>query len=45
MLVRLPNRDPADRFLIATARVFELTLVTADQVLIRARQVRVLGNR
>jgi PIN domain nuclease of toxin-antitoxin system len=43
--VRLPHRDPADRFLIATARLFELTLVTADEVLIRARQVRVLGNR
>ena len=43
--VRLPHHDPADRFLIATARVFELTLVTADEVLIRARQVRVLGNR
>lgn len=43
--VRLPHRDPADRFLIATARVFELTLVTADEALIAARQVRVLGNR
>ena len=43
--VRLPYRDPADSFLIATARVFELTLVTADQVLIRARQVRTLANR
>ena len=43
--VRLPHRDPADRFLIATARVFELTLVTADAALIEARQVRVLGNR
>ena len=33
------------RFLIATARVFELTLVTADAALLAARQVRMLGNR
>src|SRR5438874_4575337 len=27
--VKLPHRDPADRFLVATARVLDLTLVTA----------------
>jgi len=43
--VRLAHRDPADRFLVATARVFGLTLVTADDHLIRARQVAVLANR
>jgi PIN domain nuclease of toxin-antitoxin system len=43
--VSLPHRDPADRFLVATARVFDLTLVTADQQLIHARQVPVLTNR
>jgi PIN domain nuclease of toxin-antitoxin system len=43
--VQLPHRDPADRFLVATARVFDLTLVTADQQLIHARQVPVLANR
>jgi PIN domain nuclease of toxin-antitoxin system len=43
--VQLPHRDPADRFLVATARVFDLTLVTADQQLIHARQVPVLTNR
>jgi PIN domain nuclease of toxin-antitoxin system len=42
--VRLPHRDPADRFLVATARVFDLTLVTADQQLIHARQSPVLAN-
>jgi PIN domain nuclease of toxin-antitoxin system len=42
--VRLPHRDPADRFLVATARVFDLTLVTADQQLIDARQSPVLAN-
>ena len=43
--VQLPHRDPADRFLVATARVFDLTLVTADEILLKARQVEVLANR
>jgi PIN domain nuclease of toxin-antitoxin system len=42
---QLPHRDPADHFLVATARVFELTLVTADQKIINANVVRVLPNR
>jgi PIN domain nuclease of toxin-antitoxin system len=43
--VQLPHRDPADRFLVATARVFDLTLVTADEQLLKAQQVPVLANR
>jgi PIN domain nuclease of toxin-antitoxin system len=43
--VQLPHRDPADRFLVATARVFDLTLVTADEQLLKAQQVSVLANR
>jgi PIN domain nuclease of toxin-antitoxin system len=43
--VKLPHRDPADRFLVATARVFGLTLVTADEQLLEARQSPVLANR
>jgi PIN domain nuclease of toxin-antitoxin system len=43
--LRLRHRDPADRFLLATAKVFELTLVTADQNLLKARDVAVLANR
>ena len=35
--VRLPHRDPSDRFLAATAQVFDLTLATVDQRLISAR--------
>jgi PIN domain nuclease of toxin-antitoxin system len=35
--ISLPHRDPADRFLVATANVFGLTLVTADEVLIKAK--------
>ena len=43
--IQLPQRDPVDRFLVATARVFDLTLVTADENLLKVRQVAVLGNR
>ena len=43
--VKLPHRDPADRFLVATARVFDLTLVTADEHLLKSNQVPVLANR
>ncbi len=42
---RLSHRDPADQFLVATARVFDLTLVTADERLLKARPVAVLANR
>jgi PIN domain nuclease of toxin-antitoxin system len=41
--VVLPHRDPADRFLVATANVFGLTLVTSDVVLIAARSCSVLA--
>jgi PIN domain nuclease of toxin-antitoxin system len=41
----LPHRDPADRFLAATANVFGLTLVTADATLIKSRSCAVLANR
>jgi PIN domain nuclease of toxin-antitoxin system len=43
--VQLPHRDPADRFLVAMARVLDLTLVTADEHLLKSRQVPVLANR
>jgi PIN domain nuclease of toxin-antitoxin system len=43
--VGLPHRDPADRLLVATAKVFALTLVTSDERLIRAGVVPVLANR
>jgi PIN domain nuclease of toxin-antitoxin system len=42
--VRLPHRDPADRFLVATALVHGLTLVTADRHLSRSDQIKVLVN-
>jgi PIN domain nuclease of toxin-antitoxin system len=43
--LNLGHRDPADHFLVATAKVFGLTLVTADERLIRHAGVPVLPNR
>jgi len=42
--LRVPSDDLADRFLAATARVYELTLVTADARLRRIPHVAVLPN-
>ena len=41
----LDHRDPADRFLVATARVYDLTLVTADERLMEIPGLKVLANR
>ncbi len=43
--VSLAHNDPADRFLAATARVLDLTLVTADDRLLGSREFAVLANR
>lgn len=43
--VRLPHRDPVDQLLAATARVFELTLVTADERLLGVKGLSILANR
>lgn len=43
--VRLPHRDPADRYLVATARHYDLTLVTADERLLQVPGLRVLSAR
>ena len=43
--VSLPHRDPADLFLAATARTYGLTLVTADEYLIKGSGYHVLANR
>jgi PIN domain nuclease of toxin-antitoxin system len=39
------HEDPADRFLVATALVYDLTFVTADETLIRAKACPTLANR
>ena len=41
----LGHSDPADRFLVATAKVYDLTLVTADERLMHIPGVKVLANR
>jgi len=40
--LHLPHRDPADAFLAATARVFQLTLVTTDARLRTAKGISIL---
>ena len=43
--VDLPHEDPADRFLAATARVYDLILVTQDERLLKVRRVPSLANK
>ena len=40
----LPHRDPADRFLAATAQVMDLTLVTSDDLLLGLGTFRTMRN-
>jgi PIN domain nuclease of toxin-antitoxin system len=40
----LPHRDPADRFLAATAQVMDLTLVTGDDKLLSLGTIRTMKN-
>ncbi len=42
--IELPNRDPADRFLAATAAALDLRLVTSDAKLLSGRGYRVFSN-
>jgi PIN domain nuclease of toxin-antitoxin system len=43
--LNFPHGDPADHFLAATAKVLDLTLLTADAHLIGLSGIRVLANR
>lgn len=43
--IRMPTEDPADRFIAATARAYDCTLVTADAALRRLPGVRVVFFR
>ncbi|MBI4304741.1 MAG: type II toxin-antitoxin system VapC family toxin [Chloroflexi bacterium] len=42
--VDLPQQDPADRFIAASAIVYELTLVTADERLLRSKKYRTISS-
>jgi len=41
-LIALPHKDPADRFIAATAWEYGLTLITIDEKLREARQIDVV---
>ena len=41
----LPHQDPSDRFIVATASVFGLTLVTEDRKLHEIEGVQILSTR
>ena len=43
--IALDHKDPADRFIAASALVFGLTLVTADARLLDCPDIEVLPNR
>ncbi|HLC41001.1 MAG TPA: type II toxin-antitoxin system VapC family toxin [Methylomirabilota bacterium] len=43
--IDLAHQDPADRFLAATAVVFDLTLVTADDRLLKSKSFAVMPNK
>lgn len=43
--LRLSHEDPADRFLAATAKVMDLTLVTADARLLKGKGFPTMPNR
>jgi PIN domain nuclease of toxin-antitoxin system len=43
--LNLPHADAADRFLAATAKVLDLTLVTADRNLLGLGEIATLANR
>lgn len=44
-VVDLPHQDPVDRFLAATAIIYDLTLVTADERLVEAEACLILANK
>ena len=43
--IKTPHRDPADRFLAATAAALDLQLVTGDEQLLAGRGYAVMSNR
>ena len=42
--LELPHRDPADRFLAASAIVHNLVLVTADERLLKSKEFETMAN-
>ena len=44
-LINLPQQDPADRFIAATALVYGFTLVTSDEHLLGCKSILTMSNR
>ena len=42
--INFSHADPADQFLVASAKVFGLTLITADEKLVAIPGIKVLAN-
>jgi len=42
--LNLSHQDPADRFLVATAVVYDLQLVTSDEKLLNVKNIPVTAN-
>ena len=42
--IDLPHSDPADMFLVASAKAFGLTLVTSDRNLLRTSEISLMEN-
>lgn len=40
----MPHGDPADRFIVATARLMQCTLVTQDEAIIASELVATIPN-
>ncbi len=40
----LPHGDPADRFIVATARAYDMTLVTSDAKLLQVQNLKLMPN-
>ncbi len=43
--ITLTTNDPADHFIAATARVYDLTLVTGDAALVSCKGITAIPNR
>ena len=43
-LIDLPQRDPADRFIGATATVFDMPLMTADKSFLKSKMIKIFGT-
>ncbi len=44
-LIELPHKDPADRFIAATAWEYDLTLITADEKLKESEQLKIFTSK